>query len=327
MPGKYALVPPEMLEDLRRRAGTGMEEARAREQRHTSYARLRGLDANIREVLEDPGIDEDQKYAQYKRILQMHDNSNARDPMNVRQRPQRPPPPADHELYGVSDMFEREEALAARADAQRRAQQPPPPPDPVWGDRELGEVRRKLTTAGGVEILEALRPYMGGALDYHNPSKRQGLRIDGQAFPSNKLAPVINSLQQPHDYARGANIALAALLERAGHSRLITNRDVQERLLQQQLHSPPPAPQRYRSRYIRRTPGHPTTPVEHAFAQGRRIRDARGGDSPAFATPNTGPHASTARGVYSGSPAFPTARKRPANQSGEGTLVKLWRNV
>ena len=321
MPGKYALVPPEMLEDLRRRAGaTGMEEARVREQRHTSYARLRGLDSNIREVLENPGIDEDQKYAQYKRILQMHDNSNTRDPLNVRQRPLKPPPPAppaDHELTGVADMFERAEAAAQRPH--------PPPPDPVWGDRELAEVRSKLTTADGAEILEALRPYLGGALDYHNPSKRQGLRIDGRAFPSNKLAPVINSLQHPNDYARNAPLALATLLERAGHSRLITNRAIQEQLFQKQLHTPPSA-RRHRTRVIRRTPGRPTTPFEYAYQQGRQMRDAR--ESPTFATPNTGPLVSAPRGSYSGSPAFPTTRKR-ANGSGkgEGTLVKSWRNV
>ena len=315
MPGKYALVPPEMLEDLRRRAGgTGMEEARSHQQRHTSYARLRGLDNNIRDVLENPAIDEDQKYAQYKRILQMHDYSNALDPMNVRQRPAKPPTPAEHEYAGVADMFERAEALAARADAQKH----PPPPDPVWGDRELAEVRSKLTTAGGVQILEALRPYLGGAVDYHNPSKRRGLRIDGQTFPSNKLAPVINSIQHPSDYAREAALALANLLERAGHSRLITNRAIQEHLLQKQLHTPPQPPrQRYRSRVIKRTPGRTTTPFEYAYQQGQQMRDARG-DSPAFATPN------------SGSPAFPTARKRPTTSSGgkaEGTLVKSWRNV
>ena len=348
--GKYVLVPEHMLDEMERRVSRDMADARERQLKHTSYSRLRGLDQNIRQVLDDPAIDEDQKYAQYKRILQMHDNASAVDPQNVRQR--RPPPTQlpphiqrapqqDVDLQGMADMFERAENQPPAADAEmfqpraynidelrrlrreeRRREQP------AWNEEEVADVRSKLRSRGGAEILQHLHAYLGGEVDYSNVEERRGLRVGQENFPTSKLSAAINSIQRPSDYKRPAALALARLLEREGLSHLITNQEIQEELLQEQIHNMPSSSQveqRPRRKAVHRHSKRLSSAVDDntSSAQGQRRR--RQELTPhAYAYAISKPAAAAAAGD---SPFMTPTGSTPQSGRGHNILVKRWQNV
>ena len=259
MASKYALVP------------YGMMDAHARESRNLSYARLRNLDGSMRQILDDPALGEDQKYAQYKRVLQMHENMQRSDPRNrVVERTPQALPQEDHDyLEGVSNLWpEQPAARAYNPDAlrQRVVADSPAPPTKTWDADELASLKRLVgPTETAQQIVDALEEHLGQDVDYANAEKRSGLLIRKKKIPRVRLHNVIKTIADPTDYPKAGALELARVLADSGASKLIRNKVLQKHLFT------PQAPEKFKGTTFKtppeRTPPRQQRPSRKGFLE------------------------------------------------------------
>ena len=230
MPGKYALVPSEELDDLR--------SARAQKSRQENLSHLKTLDEKLRSVLDNNALSSDEKYAVYKRLLQLQANVDTVDPINriTHQPPYNastrdaetsthkvapPQPSRKRPLTPESDTpkkrlgFESPELQADETQDGSRF-------DVLWSDRDIDALKRRVMP-GATAVVDAITENLGEEIDYSNVLKKQGLRIGNRKFGTAKLANAINSLVDAGAYPLNSAHALARFLVKKGEGQLIEN--------------------------------------------------------------------------------------------------------
>ena len=290
---KYVLVPANQID------------ARERKSANETYSHLKNLDNRLRAVIDDPSLSEQQKYAQYQRILQMQANMDRYDP--DMQRVTRKPPADQYDyLDGVTALFDEQyKQPFARAYPQGKRQRTPELDgtlakqlrfddsvladdtqsssrfDVLWSDSDIERLKERVMP-GSEALVDALSEYFGEDIDYNDVRKKQGLRIGNKRFGNAKLENAINNLSDVNAYATTAGRQLAQLLTAHNSGDLIRN----DMLRREYVDAP---------KWTRRKGS-------------RRSRDTQGSS-------------------HSQSSLFGTPTARSTPMRGHGLLLKRWQNI
>ena len=230
MATKFALIPASMMD------------IHTRKNQNEAYSHLKSLDNKIRSVLDNHSLPEDQKYAQYSRILQMHDNVDRYN--EDFERVTRHKPDFDY-LDGIQQLYNQQPPTTVDQQPIARAYpQPPPrkrkvvPASPIietdetrdssrfgvlWTDDDVDEIRNQVNP-GAEALVDALAEHLGTEIDYNDMQKKTGLRIGNRRFGNAKLENIINNLNDSNSHPGIAARQLARLLVENRDGDLIQNR-------------------------------------------------------------------------------------------------------
>lgn len=225
MPLKYSLVP------------VNLADAKTRYDRAAAYAHLKNLDGQMSDILNDRSMNEDQKYAQYNRILQMHGNLTKVDEFNRHQRgqEQRRDDTRDDAVFtpGFSPIARRlslsgaEDTPIAGRSASRfetpstSTPGPTTPKSSKWSDSTILELHRKVRDMQPTddrkeqvsEMMDVLEPYLGRDINRSGKS----LRIGTKNFSNAKLENALDVLAREDTYPTRPAKELANFLIKRGY--------------------------------------------------------------------------------------------------------------
>ena len=218
MATKYTLVPASLVDVHTRKTQT------------EAYSHLKNLDNQIRSILESP-LPEDQKYGQYKRILQMQTNMERFDQERERVTRQPPAPESDY-LEAVPTLFEQQyEKPYGRAYPAKRKRAHSPELqhdetgsryDVLWTDVDIEELKQRVKP-GAEPLVDAIVGHLGEEIDYNNVNKKEGLRIGRKRFGNARLENALNNLADIGAYPSSAGRHLTQLLVQNDDGELIRN--------------------------------------------------------------------------------------------------------